>query len=183
MEGGPLCTKADYVNIFDSQLKVRDVWKNGRWALDELYTIFHDGLKQEIGDKQIDICHDDCVIWSPFLTGKYEVKSGYDWLVRNRDHQSSDIFSWRCIWQLPTIEKCKFLIWLMCHHGLPTNSLCSERGMGIMATCGRCHSMHESILHCLCDCPGALRIWQMLGFIMILTSSLITLVHGFIIKL
>lgn len=137
VENIPLSSKVNFVNISDTHLRVRDLWKNGKWALNELYTMFPDEVKQQVCSKQIDFNDDleDCIIWGHNLDGKYEAKFGYAWLVGQRLTQSSPTFSWKWIWRLPTTEKCRLLVWLICHYALPTSSLHSERGMGNLATC------------------------------------------------
>lgn len=42
MEGGPLCSKVNFVNIADSKLRIKDVWQNGVWNLHDLHTMVPD---------------------------------------------------------------------------------------------------------------------------------------------
>lgn len=107
----------------------------------------------------------DCRIWNPDLSGCYEDSSDYDWLIQRMGIMEDNQDSWRWVWRLPTTEKCRFLVWLICHDALPTNCLRSSRGLGSSPTCGRCHNSLETALHCLRDCTSAMRVWHILRFV------------------
>lgn len=97
------------------------------------------------------------------LSGCYDVKSGYAWLRRNHFLMSDENFTWKWVWRLPTTEKCRFTVRIICHGAPPTNKLRNARGLG-SSICGRCHMCPESDVHCLRDCMASKRIWMMLGF-------------------
>lgn len=65
MEGGPLCTKVNFVNITDSNLRIKDVWQDGFWNLHEPYTMIPDWLKHHINNIRVEIEEgvQDCRIW------------------------------------------------------------------------------------------------------------------------
>lgn len=106
----------------------------------------------------------DCLIWGPSISGSYDTKSRYMWLLSQQRDLATDLGSWKWIWKLPTSEKCKFLVWLVCQDSLPTNKMRSSRGIGVQSRCNRCHAGDETSLHCLRDCNPAARIWDILGF-------------------
>lgn len=150
---GPLCTKIDYLHIADTQLKVKGVLLDGKWNLRELYTPIPDTLRHYLGKIALGTTEGvtDRIVWNSSLNGIYEAKSGYWWLLNKHRNLSPVQSGWKWVWKLPTTEKCKFLVWLICHEALPTNKMKSTRGVGAQPSCISCHIAEEIILHCLCD--------------------------------
>lgn len=92
------------------------------------------------------------------------VKSGYAWLLQQ--HRSLDGYTaWKWVWRIPSLEKCRFLVWLICHNALPTNDLRMVRGLAGSSMCQHCHSSAETVLRCLRDCFSVWRIWHTLEFV------------------
>lgn len=166
LNNGPLCNKVDYVHISNSQLRVKAVFVDGSWQIRDLYTPIPNLLRQHLSIMVIDMTEGvtDCRVWSSSISGTYTANEGYLWLLNEHRDFDAELGSWKWIWKLPTSEKCKFLIWLICHEALPTNKLRSSRGIGVNLYCGRCYAAEETSLYCLRDCPGAAHIWHMLGF-------------------
>ncbi|KAK7259520.1 hypothetical protein RIF29_25129 [Crotalaria pallida] len=82
MSHEPLCRKVLWVATQDTGMQVRDVWQQGTWHLQELYTILPNEVQQEILNSDI-VVHDqvlDVFTWQGDLSGIYTAKSGYDWL-------------------------------------------------------------------------------------------------------
>lgn len=50
------------------------------------------------------------------------------------------------------------------HDSLPCNDFRVSRHVSQDPSCIRCGAQHETILHCLRDCPSAKRIWDVLVF-------------------
>jgi len=71
--------------------------------------------------------------------------------------------SWNWVWNIGASKKIKFVIWLICHHSIPTQELLFHWNMIHNDICPRCNSDQETILHCLRDCRFTHSIWMKLG--------------------
>lgn len=167
MDEGQLFSKVNYVHISDSHLKVKDILVDGVWILRDLYTLIPEDIKHNLNNLVIEREEGvvDCLIWGPSISGAYDAKSGYMWLLSQQRGLADDSGNWRWIWKLPTYEKCKFLVWLVCQDSLPTDKMRSSRGIGVQSSCMRCHAGDETSLHFLRDCSPTARIWHILGFV------------------
>lgn len=144
---------------------MKDIWKQDGWDLNVLGTILLDHVTNAIKDFNIWINSNvgDSWVWSPNLNGNYTAKSVYKWLMSSSHSQSIQTStSW--IWNLPTPEKVRILIWLLSHHYLATNDLRINKGMSASVICTRCNQGNETITHCLRDCPWAKSVWHAIGF-------------------
>lgn len=113
------------------------------------------------------------------MYGVYDATTGYRWLLeKHRNFDSQNAWNW--IWRLPAIEKCHFLVCLICHDVIPTNVLRRARGLALSKTCQRCHAAPETSLHCLRDCNSAWRIWVSLFLALMLAFVLMIRVHAYI---
>ena len=96
---GLLCNKVDYVRITDSALQVKDCWVEGKWFLNNLWTVIspslHDLIFEVIGPWFGDL--KDRWVWSEGSAGVYSTMSAYKWLVSRRyTHLTSFSRTW--IW-------------------------------------------------------------------------------------
>lgn len=139
MNEGPLCSKVNYVHISYSHLKVKDILVDGAWNLRDLYTLIPEDIKHKVSNLVIEMEDGvaDCMIWGPLISDSYDAKSGYAWLLSQQRGLPNDPGSWGWIWKLPTFEKCKVLVWLVCQDSLPTNKMGSSRGIGVQSICRR----------------------------------------------
>ena len=82
---GPLCNLVPYVHISDTQLKVRDVWRDGEWRLEVLMTVVTEEVKTRLENFFVWLHNDveDLLVWKCSQVGKYIVASGYAWLQHN----------------------------------------------------------------------------------------------------
>ncbi|KAK7245668.1 hypothetical protein RIF29_40516 [Crotalaria pallida] len=131
-----LCNHVDFGHISDTTLFVKDVWDHGHWNnLNPLFTFIPPVLKETIQNIQIPKYTQtpDVVRWNGNLEGVYTAASGYQWL----GIQSKD--------------------------ALPVDVLGFHRGLSVSSGCPHCSASHETILHCLRDCPFAKEIWLRLG--------------------
>lgn len=143
-----MCSIVDFVNISDTNLWVKDVWKEGAWRLNELFTILPSELRNKIETYPISLTDhvEDCFIWGAQGSGVYEARSVYTWLL-HKNRQLDFSVDWKWVWKIPAPEKCRFLVWLMCHDALPTNELRFSRGLASNPLCQRCHRVPETVLH------------------------------------
>lgn len=166
----PLCQLVPFVDIHDIELRIRDIWDNGVWRLEWLWTQVpgHVGslIRQFPARLNARVC--DGVRWKGHISGNYSTSSGYNWLLESRGilgHGSLDSgSSWGWIWRLKAPLKCIIVIWLACHNALPTNECRFRRGMSPDAVCRLCNTGDETVLHCLRDCSRVQDVWRRLGF-------------------
>ena len=150
---GNLCNRVDFVHISDTDLRVADIWRDGRWCLDILSTDLPQDIRNSILNREEPtFTEDDGWIWQHKVDGNFTTSSAYSWLVCNRRLVVSDP-KWRWLWKLKCPEKIKLLLWLYFHSVLPTGLLRFQRGLFPLATCSRCSAPVENIEHCLHDCP------------------------------
>lgn len=162
---GPLHNLLPYIDIHDLDLKLKDVYDGNEWKLDNLYTLLPDHLKNFISGNYIYINQDvqDLHIWGASTNGSYSTKSGFSWLLQQRDNAPIEQ-AWKWIWKLPTQQNVRLFFWLAFHNSIPTLSVLHHRGISTTADCKSCQGAEETLLHCLRDCPMAKRLWQSLGF-------------------
>jgi ribonuclease HI len=66
---------------------------------------------------------------------------------------------WKKIWRLKVPERVRFLMWMVIHNRLLTDSLKSKMGLR-HAMCEFCGDQEETTLHVMRDCPKAMNIWN-----------------------
>lgn len=162
---GPLCTKVDYINIQDTDMLVRDVFRDGSWCMENLATIIPLQVKNSI--ESIHFHLNEVVpysfIWQENVNGNYTAKTGFSWLYKKRVDVSS-LVSWTWIWHMKGSEKLKFFVWLVTHNSIPTNSLLHHRNMSTNRRCQQCLIEDETIIYCIRDCPLSRSVWYAFGF-------------------
>lgn len=79
-----LCDKVDYVHISDTELKICDVWEDGIWHLNRLFTPMSRELRVFIMNTAVWLHSDsdDCLAWTQDVSGSYKASFGYAWLYR-----------------------------------------------------------------------------------------------------
>ncbi|KAJ1397799.1 Serine/threonine-protein kinase, active site [Sesbania bispinosa] len=127
---GPLCDSVLFVDIHDTQMRVRDVWHEDRWHLNQLFTILSSEIISNLQNRVLHLndAVPDVIHWEPNISGVYSVKEGYKWLM-NRDFQAFSTEAWDWIWKMRTTESIRFFCWLLNHGALPTKLLLFRRHM------------------------------------------------------
>ncbi|QHO52257.1 Putative ribonuclease H protein [Arachis hypogaea] len=159
---GPIAQDVPFVHISDSDLTIRDVWKDGQWNLHDIFSIIPEDVKQRLNAYNPDLNAGESSGWSWGVASSrlYSARSGYSWLAKRKfDWNEHD--NW--VWRLHIPEKYKFLIWLSLHNAIPTAEFRLGRGLALSSTCHRCQNGSESIFHCLRECPSAKEVWTLLG--------------------
>ena len=135
---------------------VSDIYVDGCWNFDILYTQFPLDVKLEIQSVFLNPNVSNVHIWDPSAFGSYSTKCAYAWLTRlddlfslNLTNDNSDSWSW--IWKLRVPENLKHFAWLIMHNCLPTNCFIFHRHITQDASCHLCCVTKEIILHVLCD--------------------------------
>ena len=83
------------------------------------------------------------LVWVVSTTGCYTTSLGYSSLISN-DVASGNQVDWKCVWKLPTTEKCILLIWLSMNNALPTNYFHFKRNLAVDGICAKCHMELET---------------------------------------
>ncbi|XP_015939884.1 uncharacterized protein LOC107465419 [Arachis duranensis] len=161
---GPIAQDVPFVHISDSDLTIRDVWKDGQWNLHDIFSIIPEDVKQRLNAYNPDLNAGESSGWSWGVASSrlYSARSGYSWLAKRKfDWNEHD--NWLWVWRLHIPEKYKFLIWLRLRNAIPTAEFRLGHGLALSNTCHRCQNGSESILHCLQECPSAKEVWNLLG--------------------
>jgi ribonuclease HI len=164
---GILANQVLFVDIHDLEMRVCDVFTDGSWRFNVLYTDLAPEVKERVNSITIDLNSEvsDRYTWNGNLNGIYTAQDGYYWLNRqNFNHNPSDGISWSWLWQLPAPEKIKFLLWSLIHKALPTRGMLSHRGITPHSLCPRCNIHEETMLHCLRDCELVKFVWRSIGY-------------------
>ena len=103
-----------FVHVTDSDLTVRDIWSDGQWNFQNLYTILDLELRNLISQVYFDEsnAHADGWVWNGVASGVYTAISGYKWLLENGVGLPSDT-GWSWIWQVQAPEKIRLFLWLV----------------------------------------------------------------------
>ncbi|XP_016171319.1 uncharacterized protein LOC107613713 [Arachis ipaensis] len=160
----PIAQDVPFVHISDSDLTIRDVWKDGQWNLHDIFSIIPEDVKQRLNAYNPDLNAGESSGWSWGVVSSrlYLARRGYSWLAKRKfDWNGHD--NWLWVWRLHIPEKYKFLIWLNLHNAIPTAKFRLGRGLALSSTCHRCQNGSKSILHCLRECPSAKEVWNLLG--------------------
>jgi hypothetical protein len=105
---GTLASHVLYVDIHDIEMRVRDVFIDGNWNLNLLYTVLPDEIKDRLAFLPVNLNPEvsDCFTWKGNLNGIYTARDGYYWLNRNAfSANTTNIASWSWLWRLPAPEK------------------------------------------------------------------------------
>ncbi|XP_057419083.1 uncharacterized protein LOC130713326 [Lotus japonicus] len=156
---GTLASRLPFVHITDTPLTVADVWREGQWNLDVLYTMIPDAIKEEIHGIPIPTTRtgDEKILWREAPDGRYTTSSAYNWLI---DDDSHDSRFWKILWRAHAPERVRFFLWLAGKEALPTNSKRFRCHLAPSATCMRCGASTEDVEHVLRRCPGAAWVWS-----------------------
>jgi ribonuclease HI len=164
---GALANHVLYVDIHDTELRVRDVYSDGSWNFNSLYTAMPTSIKEQLSLLPINLNPNvpDRYSWKGNLNGLYTARDGYYWLNRNffSDNPTSS-FPWSWIWHISAPEKIKFFLWTMLHSALPTKAMLFHRRIIQDSSCPRCNSSIETTIHCLRDCAFVKQVWTSLGY-------------------
>lgn len=106
------------------------------------------------------------MIWPHSQDGKYNVKSGYQFLqgegelVALTAPSNNDKLLWKGIWSLQVPNKIKNFVWQACHNALPTKASLFWSTIIDDPLCDRCHTAQETSLHALCCCQELDTVWS-----------------------
>ncbi|CAJ2635744.1 unnamed protein product [Trifolium pratense] len=127
---GILANHVLYVDIHDIEIRVRDVFIDGNWNFNLLYTTMPNEVKEHLSNLPMILNSNvaDCHTWKGNLNGLYTARDGYHWLNRNDfSDNSTTTVTWSWLWHIPAPEKIKFFLWTAIHKALPTKEMLSHR--------------------------------------------------------
>ncbi|KAL6555008.1 hypothetical protein OROGR_006266 [Orobanche gracilis] len=160
---GVFCDSVPFVHVSDTELQVKDVWRNG-WDWNHVWTFIHVEIRPLLADIQGPSGSIFPDAWRCTLRpdGNYTTAAGYAHLnALNRPPNSHPV--WKRLWKLMVHEKCKFFMWLALHDSVPSNAYRHHCHLSPSAACARCSASVEDTVHCLRDCPHAKELWLRSG--------------------
>ncbi|KAK2392667.1 hypothetical protein QL285_066003 [Trifolium repens] len=160
-----LSTTVPFVAIQDTNMKVKDVWQNNSWHLENLYTNVPEDVRSTILALKPHVVNGlpDVWIWNTASTGIYSPKGAYEWLLKpSPNHNHSN---WKWIWQLQLPASIQFFVWQCLHNSIPTKDVLHRRRVVNSNMCPRCSTAAETIFHCLFYCTEAACIWKVFGLL------------------
>ncbi|KAK2418771.1 hypothetical protein QL285_040937 [Trifolium repens] len=165
-----LCSMVPFVDIHDTDLKIKEVWDNGMWNFDDLYTNIPDSVKAAITRIKPCLVEDipDVWVWQDSSSGIFTTKEAYEWLLQPVPVNSQE--NWKWIWKSKLPANIQFFIWQMLHKSIPTRGVLNHRRVCSSNICPRCSTSPETIEHCLFWCVDAIGVWKACGLDNILLS-------------
>ncbi|KAK7268687.1 hypothetical protein RIF29_21393 [Crotalaria pallida] len=165
---GPLWKMVPFIQIHDTDLRIRDLVAGQQWSLDDIRTDIPQQAKDCILHGRVPKLNaslHDVWVWDINPVGIYTVRSGYDWLKERSEASpiNPPHANWSWIWKLKIPENIKLLVWLIAHDSVLTNGLRARRGLTTNGTCSRCCREEETVMHCFRDCGEARNIWHLSG--------------------
>ncbi|GAU43217.1 hypothetical protein TSUD_301040 [Trifolium subterraneum] len=158
-----LSSVVPFVDIHDTALKINEVWNNGEWNLQHLYTNIPQYVADAIKSLQQCIVSDlpDIWTWQNDNTGIYSTKDAYIWLLDPM--HINNLTGWHWIWQLCIPANIQFFLWQLVHESIPTRAFLHHRHVCSTDLCPRCSAAAETIDHCLFLCADSVSVWNMCG--------------------
>lgn len=85
---GPLHKFFPYIDIHDMDLKLKDLYIDKEWRLENIYTLIPEQLKSFIKGNYIHLNQgvQDLYIWRASANGNYTTKSGFQWMIQQREN-------------------------------------------------------------------------------------------------
>ncbi|MCH80050.1 ribonuclease H protein [Trifolium medium] len=122
-----LCSLVPFVAIQDTAIRINEIWKNGRWDLENLYTNIPDFVKNTILSLRPYIVEDipDVWVWHNSTTGVYTTKDAYEWLLKPLPINNH--VNWKWIWKLKVPANIQFFVWQVVHGAIPTREMLNHR--------------------------------------------------------
>ncbi|KAJ1406309.1 Ribonuclease H-like superfamily [Sesbania bispinosa] len=151
LPNGKLCEQVNFVDIHDTQTRVKDVCSA---VVQDLLLSITPFLCEGVNDT---------IVWGTSLSGQYTVRDAYYWLL-HRDRNIVPVKPWAWLWKLQPSESVRFMLWKAASDLLPTRELLQNRHLCNVATFSICQHGDEDVLHCLRNCVAAGSVWNALGF-------------------
>lgn len=94
---------------------LRDMWREDTWYIQQLYTQLPPEVVALFTDSRPCLVQDmhDTWMWKCHSSGKYSVRSAYNWLLQGVTNVDSDA-SWTWLWKLSLPANIQFFLWQVC---------------------------------------------------------------------
>ncbi|KAK7258939.1 hypothetical protein RIF29_24531 [Crotalaria pallida] len=94
-----LCNLVHWVQIHDTNLRVKDVLREGVWHFNDIFTILPRDLKTSILDMNIflDYSIPNCIAWVGSMDEVYSANFGYKWLLNLETHNTPSREAPECV--------------------------------------------------------------------------------------
>ncbi|KAJ8434447.1 hypothetical protein Cgig2_025417 [Carnegiea gigantea] len=155
------CSGRCDIDMFTPRTDTSNAWKEilkcAKFLKEEAKTDIDEILKkiasiEVYGDEE----HEDLLIWNNASNG-FTIKLAPMITKSNLSEPHESI--WKLIWTLKSPQRIKFFIWLAVHKRIMTNAHRARRQLSDNPLCNSCHNVEEDVLHILCDCQHARRVW------------------------
>ena len=110
---------------------------------------------------------EDKLVWPHTTNGVYSVKSGYNFLAKERSSPSlvasrlddgSSI--WKKLWSLPVPNRIKNFLWRASREAIPVKKNLVARKVLSEDICNHCQVATEDVHHALWDCHELSALWE-----------------------
>lgn len=133
---------------------IRDVFVEGNWQLDLIYSFLLERIKDQIRAMQPRLVENvaDSWRWSKCVTGIYSTKSAYHTLLDSfHGVTKTNNLAWN--WKINVSSNLQFFMWWIWWGSLPTRSILTARHINTTSMCPICNETDETMCHCLVSCP------------------------------
>ncbi|GKV19211.1 hypothetical protein SLEP1_g29500 [Rubroshorea leprosula] len=144
----------------DLDINVKDLlFPDGKWNFDAVaYPLPQDIIQKIVAIAfQRHSAEQDSFRWNSLANGKFSMKSTY-FMAKNIQWTQMEDWSW--IWNVCTIPKIKYFLWLVMHGRILTFDTLAQWGVVSDNRCPRCRNGPETLTHIFRECQHAAIFWN-----------------------
>ncbi|GKU96985.1 hypothetical protein SLEP1_g10165 [Rubroshorea leprosula] len=144
----------------DLDITVKDLlFPDGKWNFDAVaYPLPQDIIQKIVAIAfQRHSAEQDSFRWNSSANGKISMKSAY-FVAKNIQWTQMEDWSW--IWNICTIPKIKYFLWLVMHGRILTFDTLAQWGVVSDNRCPRCRNGPETLTHIFRECQYAALFWS-----------------------
>ncbi|GKV17362.1 hypothetical protein SLEP1_g27876 [Rubroshorea leprosula] len=144
----------------DLDITVKDLlFPDGKWNFDAVaYPLPQDIIQKIVAIAfQRHSAEQDSFRWNSSANGKFSMKSAY-FMAKNIHWTQMEDWSW--IWNICTIPKIKYFLWLVMHGRILTFDTLAQWGVVSDNRCPRCRNGPETLTHIFRECQYAALFWN-----------------------
>jgi ribonuclease HI len=150
------------------ELTVNDLLlPNGiEWDKEKIVSLFPMHVVNSIIDIPLfTMIEQDKLVWMDDAHGQYNVKSGYNLLLKHTGKWTEVIHQeeWQKMWSIHAPPKAKHLLWRICKGCLPTRTRLQEKCVPCTLNCPLCNHDYEDDWHALFLCSDSVQARQFAG--------------------
>lgn len=110
LDKGRLCDLVPFVDIHATNMCIRDIYHNGEWHFEELYTSLPTDIQLLMKGLFINDDAEDIVIWGPLNSRTYSTKSAHSWLDESNNSSIYNEGRWSWIWKCRVPENLRHFL-------------------------------------------------------------------------